>query len=177
MSFSTIKTAIRNTAPSKGLLILTSTISLIAGITLSTHLSAADAVMDKSKAEAIMHQRHENFEDIGGSFKTIRDEFKAKTPDMAKIDSAAKTIAKLATELKTWFPEGTGPETGIKTETKAEIWTDKAGFEEAADKFIAASKTFAGLTATGDAKQVMGGMRGLGGACKNCHDKYREEDD
>ncbi len=177
MSFNTIKASLRNTALSKSFLVFTTTLSLVAGLSLSAHLSAADAVTDKAEAEKIMKQRHDNFEDIGGSFKTIRDEFKNKEPDMTKIDEAAKVIAKRATELKTWFPEGTGPETGIETLAKAEIWQDKATFEEAADKLIAASKTFAELTATMDGKQVMGGMRGLGGSCKNCHDQFKEEDE
>lgn len=157
-------------------LLIAATAAIITGLTFSLHTSAADA-LSESEVKKIMHDRHERFEDIGGAFKVIRDQVRAKSPDMAKIDAAAETIAQLATELKTWFPEGTGPETGIKTETKAEVWTDAAGFEKAADDFIAASKTFKGLTATGDAKQVMGGIRGLGGACKNCHDNYREEEE
>lgn len=146
-------------------------------VTLVSSLLLSSGVTSETDIAATMHDRHENFEKIGESFKTIRDQLRASSPEMGKVDDAAKTIAALAAELPTWFPEGTGPESGIETEAKAEIWQQPVEFKSAAEKLQAESKKFAELTASGDAKAVMGGLRGLGGACKNCHDQFRVDDE
>lgn len=151
---------------------LVSTIILGSAIVLST-LSCAE---QDSEAKTTIETRQANFKEIGKSFKTIRDELKGDA-DMAKIKAAADTIAADAKKIQPLFPEGTGPEAGVETEAKAEIWNDKATFNEAAKKLIAESAIFAELAATGDAEKINAGVRGLGGACKNCHDQFREEDE
>lgn len=144
-----------------------------------TALLASGSLFAQSQGEAkqLMEQRHENFEKIGKSFKAIRDQLRSGDADMAVISTSAKTINDLAKQLHTWFPAGTGPETGIETEAKAEIWQDKTAFNGAADKLVEESGKFLALTETGDASKVMGGIRNLGGACKNCHDRFRVEED
>lgn len=124
----------------------------------------------------IMHERHENFETMGEAFKTIRDQVRSRDADMQAISRSAETINDLAQQLHTWFPAGTGPEAG-KTHAKAEIWQNKADFNAAAERLVEESGKFVALTQTGDASKVAGGIRGLGGACKNCHDQYRVEED
>lgn len=139
--------------------------------------STSNLAQNSGNAEELMHQRHENFEEIGKSFKAIRDQLRSGEADMAVISSSARTIDDLAKQLHTWFPEGTGPETGIETEAKAEIWQDKDNFNAAAKKLVEESGKFVALTETGDPSKVAGGVRSLGGACKNCHDSYRVEED
>jgi cytochrome c556 len=36
---------------------------------------------------------------------------------------------------------------------------------------------FAALAEAGDVAAIGGGVRGLGGACKNCHDNFRVKED
>ncbi|GAB1259408.1 c-type cytochrome [Aurantivibrio plasticivorans] len=129
------------------------------------------------EAERIAKLRHDNFEKIGGAFKTIRDEFKESPADMAKISGAAQTIAGLAKEVPSWFPAGSGPDSGVDTEALPSIWEKPTEFQAAADQFVSASDAFAAAAASGDAQATMGEIRNLGGACKNCHDNFREEDE
>ncbi|MEX1032701.1 MAG: cytochrome c [Cellvibrionaceae bacterium] len=140
-------------------------------------LFSASNFAQTNDPEQLMHERHENFETIGESFKAIRDQLRSGNADMAIIATSAQTINTLAQELHTWFPEGTGPETGIETEAKAEIWQDKDGFNAAASRLVEESGKFATLASSGDASAIMGGVQSLGGACKNCHDTYRVDDD
>ncbi len=128
------------------------------------------------EAEKIMHDRHENFEQIGDSFKVIRDQLRDGR-DMGAITSAAESISNLAGELHTWFPKGTGPETGIKTEALATIWEDQAGFKSAADKLVTESGNMLAAAKSGDLAKVGGNVRSLGGACKGCHDNYRLDEE
>jgi cytochrome c556 len=83
---------------------------------------------------AFMKARHDNYEDIGKNMKVLQDNMKAATPDMAAVTAAAAKIRDYAGQMGTWFPAGTGPETGIETEAKANIWTDRATFDAAAVK-------------------------------------------
>lgn len=157
-------------------------------LSLSTAVVASSAVLaqhdhsthdhahDHAGATQIMDERHEKFETMGEAFKTIRDQVRSRDADMQAISQSAKTINDLAQELHTWFPAGSGPEAG-STHAKAEIWQNKADFNAAAERLVEESGKFVALTQSGDVSKVAGGIRGLGGACKNCHDKYRVEED
>ncbi|GAB1265004.1 hypothetical protein NBRC116493_20950 [Aurantivibrio infirmus] len=142
-------------------------------VAFSSLLVAADA----QEIKAAMEKRHENFEMIGESFKTIRDQARSGNADVAKVTEAATTINTLAKQIDTWFPAGSGPESGNETEAKAEIWQKPEEFSKAAQRLVDESaKYIASLNSEG-ASAVPGGIRTLGGSCKNCHDAFREEDE
>src|SRR3546814_5961085 len=69
-----------------------------------------------------METRHEGFEKIGDSMKTIADAMKAGKGLTPEVAAAANKINEMAPQLKDWFPVGSGPETKRKTRAKAEIW-------------------------------------------------------
>ena len=72
-----------------------------------------------------------------------------------------------------WFPKGSGPESGVKTDAKAEVWNDAAGFAAAANRFQGEAAKLQEIAAGGDIAAIKAQVRATGGACKNCHDKYR----
>lgn len=119
-----------------------------------------------------MKTRHDNYEDMGKNFKVVNDNNKSATPDMAAVNAAAVKIKGYADQMGSWFPAGTGPESGVETEAKAEIWTDRATFDAA----LAKLKEEAGkLVAVTDAAGLKAQFPATGGACKGCHDKFRAE--
>ena len=61
----------------------------------------------------------------------INDEARAGKPDMSAIAAAAARLKTHAAQVPTWFPKGSGAESGAKTAAKAEIWSDAAGFASA----------------------------------------------
>lgn len=119
-------------------------------------------------------ERHENFEQLGAAFKTIDDQMKKDAPDMAAIQAAAGTINGFAPKVASWFPAGSGPDDGIKTEALQTIWTKPAEFQQASTRFADEAAKFATVTQTGDKAAIGAGMKALGGTCKDCHDKFRE---
>jgi cytochrome c556 len=121
-------------------------------------------------------QRHENFKQLGGAFKAIMDELKKDTPDKAVVASNAHKVAVLGAALPTWFPNGSGPETGMKVHAKPIIWTDPQGFAAAANRLKVESAKLDQIAATGDMAAVKTQFAATGQACKNCHDKYRVPD-
>ena len=78
----------------------------------------------------LMHDRHERYEEIGDSMKAIGNQLKADSPSVETIRRHADTIAGYAPQVVSWFPSGSGPETGRKTRAKAEIWTDFDTFRQ-----------------------------------------------
>lgn len=120
--------------------------------------------------------RHENFEAIGDATKVIADQLKASAPDVAKIQAAAATINGFAPKVESWFPAGSGPADGIKTDALQAIWEKPVEFKAAAAKFVDEAGKFDALAKAGDIAAIGAGMQGLGGACKGCHDKFRKAD-
>lgn len=120
--------------------------------------------------------RHESFEQIGDAMKLIGDELKGGKPDAAKIQTAAATINGLAPKVETWFSAGSGPQDGIKTDARQDIWTKPDEFKAAAAKFVAEAAKFNAVAQAGDMAAVGPAMQALGGTCKGCHDKFKTED-
>jgi len=121
------------------------------------------------------YARHANFEKMGANFKGLNDELKKGAPDKAVIATNAKTMNTLVKALPTWFPRGSGVEARPLSEAKADIWTDAAGFSAAAANAQAEIGKLNQAVATGDLDAIKAQTRTTGGACKGCHDKYRQE--
>lgn len=86
--------------------------------------------------------------------------------DATKADAAKAAIATSAGLIAATFePQGTDAE----SKAKPEIWTNWEDFLVKADGL---SKAAAALDAT-TVEGVQAGMGGIGGACKDCHMKYR----
>ena len=120
--------------------------------------------------------RHDSFEQIGDAMKSIGDELKGEKPDVAKIQAAALTINSMAPKVETWFPAGSGPQDGIKTDAKQDIWTKPEEFKTAAAAFVAEAAKFNTTAQAGDLAAIGAGMQALGGTCKGCHDKFKSGD-
>ena len=120
--------------------------------------------------------RHESFEHIGDSFKATTDQLKAPSPNLGAIRNAAGTINRLAPKVESWFVAGSGPADGIKTDALQTVWTKPVEFKQAAAKFADEASKFNDVAQTGDVAAIGAGLKTFGGACKNCHDRFREKD-
>jgi cytochrome c556 len=128
-----------------------------------------------SAATKAAYARHAHFEELGKTFKALNEEMKKDAPDKAAVAAGAKTIATLANGLPTWFPKGSGVEARPKSQAKAEIWSDAAGFSAAAANLQVQASKLNQAAIAGDMAAVKGQLRPTGGACKSCHDKFRKE--
>jgi len=122
---------------------------------------------------AVMHARHEHYETIGKGMKAIGDQMKADSPSIEVIRRHAAQIAGYGPQILTWFPEGSGPETGRDTRAKAEIWSDPETFRAAAQRFEQTSGAFNRAAQSGDMAAVQAALPALRQSCSNCHDKFR----
>jgi cytochrome c556 len=167
------ETAAANTAaPAAGELADAGNASAAAPTTNAVTNAAAPAT---NPAEVIK-AREAHYKEIGKAMKGIGDELKKSAPDVKVIQANAATIDRLAPQVPGWFPAGTGPESGVKTEARAEIWSKPQDFSAAAANFATAAKQFNATAQTGDLAAIGAAMKQLGGSCKGCHDKFRNED-
>ena len=104
---------------------------------------------------------------IGAISRIIRaglGDYKGHITDHAvAIQNAAKIIPAM-------FPEGS--DFG-DTDALESIWTDRSGFEKAAQQLVDASGELVTVSRSGDMKAIGRTVRAVGGTCKNCHDNYR----
>jgi cytochrome c556 len=149
------------------------TISLaVLGLAGAGAALAQDATPTTPGGKAVL-ARQAHYKDLAKAFGGLNGELRKDAPDKAVIAANAATAAALAKDLPGWFPKGSGPEAGVKTAAKAEIWTDAAGFAAAAGKLADETARLQQLATAGDLDAIKAQARATGGACKACHDAYR----
>ena len=102
----------------------------------------------------------------------------------AGLDSGAATqtlrfptgaLANWAEALPALFPAGTGlDDLPGSTRAKAEIWTDRAGFEARAAEYAAATGRLRDAVAADDAALAATEWAAVRASCGSCHEAYRE---
>lgn len=97
--------------------------------------------------------------------------------DKAAIDAAVAASQKACGGWADWWGEDTKPGTdagnATKTEAKAEIWSDAAGFEAAGKAYMTAE---AAVLASTDEASFKAAFPALGKSCQGCHEKFRQAD-
>jgi cytochrome c556 len=143
-----------------------------AAVVPATVAPAEVSPAEVSPAEVVRERQH-GLKRLGAAFKVIRDELRRDSPDAAKIRAASADITQAASAIGSWFPRGTGPDSGINTDARPEVWTDAAGFTAAQDTFIHEANKWNRLGSSADAAAWKEAATSLGQSCRDCHDKYR----
>lgn len=106
---------------------------------------------------------------LSGTFTGIIQGVQHKAPAKA-YDHAAAAMARWMKQFRTTFPAGTD-----KGETHAlpTVWSDRAGFLQAAASFVTAADKLEDLAKANDQSGFASQVKVVGDACKACHDKFR----
>ena len=108
-----------------------------------TSAAMADAKASIEAREACMKAN-------GGMMKVMVPVIKGQKPyDKAAIDAAIANAQKACGGWADWWGEDTKPGGALKTEAKAEIWSDPAGFEAAGGAWLQPGGDEAGLRISG----------------------------
>ena len=145
---------------------------IAAGLIVAGFATAALA----ADMSGVIQARQAHYKEIGKAAKAINEALKTGAPDVGAIKAAAKTIDALAPQLPSWFPAGSGPEAGVKTTAKADIWSNSAEFKKDASAFAAEAKKFDAVAAGGDVNAIRAEFGNLGNSCKTCHQSFRTKD-
>jgi cytochrome c556 len=150
---------------------LTLAVSIALGIA-----APVGALIAAASARDLQKVRHDHYHELGEAFKTVRDQARAGTPDLAKIKAAAQVINEASIGQGRWFPAGTGPEAG-KTRALPEIWKRPEDFKAAQKVFSDAAPKLLAAANASDLSAVKSTYGDLGKACKNCHDTFRSPEE
>jgi cytochrome c556 len=137
--------------------------------------SAAAVPVLASAASDIISSRIAGLRELGTQFKNVNDELKSGTPNMMILQISARQIRDVAKTQYSWFPAGSGPEAGVKTKAKPEIWTKAADFKAAQDNFTKQANAFFQVASKGDVAGMRTQVRVLGAACGGCHRTFRTD--
>ena len=136
---------------------------------------ADTGVTEASPSAEIVKARQANFRVFGGSMKSLSEQMRSSTPDFVKIREASNNMIAASEGMANWFPEGSGPESGLKTDAKAEIWVDRTDFDTKIAAFNAAQSAFSEAVSTENIVLIQAAFGGVGPSCKACHDKYKAD--
>jgi cytochrome c556 len=127
-------------------------------------------------APAAIKERQEFYKDLGKQMKGLMEELKSSSPNAAELKKFSAAIDTAAPRIPSLFPAGTGPEAGVKTAAKAEIWQKQDEFKKDAGDFAAAAHALDVAAQSGDVAAVKDAAGKLGEACKTCHQTFREKE-
>ncbi|UTP41033.1 cytochrome c [Phenylobacterium sp. LH3H17] len=147
----------------------------VVSIALVMALTAGGAVAATSVEKAVA-LRQSGYKETGKSFKAINDELKKDAPRTKLIAAEAKKVHGFSLAIPKWFPKGSGPESGLKTRAKSDIWAEPAKFAEATKAFQVESQKLRVAARKGDVEAIKLQVKATGGSCGGCHKPFRAEE-
>lgn len=138
-------------------------------------LSAAEDV----ETQQIIETRQNNYRDLGGALKSIDDQLRRGKIVKTLAVRYAEQLKELADlqHAQEWFPAGTGPDSGIETEAKQEIWTRPEEFNKFRHALpAAAAKLDQLIVSDASIDAIKAQHKAVGKVCAGCHKIYREEE-
>ncbi len=133
---------------------------------------AAAQTPARTPAELIRN-RQASYKQIQAAFRVLFQQNQAGEPSIQEIRPHAATIARLAPQVNGWFPAGTGPETGVPTRAKAELWANRQDFMGRAAAFVVGARGPDAAAQGGDVGAFRAPFPALRQACADCHERYR----
>ncbi len=151
---------------------------VLLGTVLAFTANAEEALSPEESAEDATATRQAVFKllafNIGPIVGMARGE---REFDAAMAERNARRIAELAPMIPDVVGAMDTREFDVETAALPVAWEKPGELAEKARELVAAANTFADTAAGGDQAATLGGLRALGGACGNCHDTFRVDDD
>lgn len=141
--------------------IVAATAALMAAPASAQFAKPEDAIKYRKSALFVMQQ----------NFGRVAAMAAGKAPFDAKVAAESAAVAEFVGKLP-WAAFGDGTDKG-DTKAKPEIWTDRAKFNENAEKLQAELAKLNAAAKTGNLDSIKAAVGAVGGTCKACHDAFR----
>ena len=144
----------------------------VSTLTALLALTALPAAAQFQKPEDAVKYRKSAFQVMSAHFGRIGAMVNGKAPfDAGAAASNAEVVAFMSKLPYAGFVEGTsGTEKGSP---KANVWTERAKFDEAAKKMQDEVAKLAVVAKSGNPDQLKTAFGAAAGTCKSCHDDFR----
>ncbi len=132
-------------------------------------LAGSFSALDRAAAETLQEKRIAMFKKSGSDIKAV---FKTHLPngDVAAIRAFGEEMAQWGADMPSHFPKGSANEGA-----KASIWEDWADFQDKTADFTVKANAVVLATQQEDLSAIENAVKALGGACKACHQQYRQK--
>ena len=138
-------------------------------MTLTTTGAAAQA-----KPEDVIKYRQSVYKVMNWNFGPMAAMVKGDKPyDKEAFARHAAIVSQMSPLAMEGFAAGS--DKGAETKAKPEIWAKPADFKEKMDKMVGETKKLAAISTTGSFDDIKKQFGATGGACKACHDDYRNK--
>ncbi|MEI8156875.1 MAG: cytochrome c [Burkholderiales bacterium] len=148
--------------------IVSLTLALVtAGLTLPASAQFAkpeDAIKYRQSALFVMQQ----------NFSRVAAMAAGKAPFDAKVAVDSAAVAEFASKLP-WVAFADGTDKGRDNRAKPEIWSDRAKFNDSAEKMQHEMTKLNAAVKTGSLDAIKTAVGAVGGTCKSCHDTFRKD--
>lgn len=155
-----------------------SALTLLPLLLLPATVTASDQAEVQGEPANAVKYRQAGYSGMARHMKALGMATKGKVVlPKADLVAHARALQSTGPLMAGWYPKGTGPDAGLKTEALEKIWSDRAGFEEKIKAYTTATTELVAKAETGDLEAIKGAMQGVGKSCGGCHDGYRKDDD
>lgn len=146
----------------------------LAAATVAALMTALPAAAQFAKPEDAVKYRKAGMTMMAAHFGRIGAMAQGKVPfDGAAAAANAEIAQQLSMLPFAGFVEGTaGTEKG---QPKANVWTERAKFDEGAKKMQEEMAKLAVAAKANNLDTLKAAFGNVGGACKNCHDNFRNQ--
>lgn len=146
--------------------------AIVMGVLVAGLATAAVAAEVSLKPEDVVAARQGGMAMVGGIAGLMKAGV-ASGADPKAFEDAASGMAAWGAAYTSLYPDGT--QAVGNTQAKAEVWTDRAGFEKANAAFVAASKALAAAAKSGDKAVFAAAFTEEGKTCGGCHRAYKNK--
>jgi cytochrome c556 len=134
---------------------------------------AAPASAQFAKPEDAVKYRQSAMFIMGQNFGRIGAMVNGKAPyDPAAAATSAEIVAEMS---KLPWPGFTANTDKLSQKAKSEIWVDTAKFKEASERLQNSTPKLAAAAKTNNLETLKTAFQETAGACKNCHDNFRNQ--
>ena len=140
---------------------------------LSVLATALPAAAQFAKPEDAIKYRKAAFTVTAAHFGRMGAMAQGKAPFDAKVAAENADLVVTFSKLP-WAAFVEGSDVG-ETKAKADIWKQSAKFKEASDKFQQEAVKLAAAAKTGKEDAFKAAVTATAGACKGCHDDFRNK--
>lgn len=146
---------------------------VLVGIAVVSLVGVAVAQTPARTPAQLIQNRQAGYKQINIAFRGVLEQVRADEPSLPTIRQHAATIARLAPHVSGWFPRGTGPEAGVRTRAKMEIWSNGPAFRTASVNLVVAARQLDAAARGTDIAAIRAAHQALGRTCSGCHDQFR----
>mgnify|MGYP003610425033 CR=1 FL=1 len=140
-------------------------------IAAATLVLAAPAMAQFAKPDDAIKYRQSALFVMQQNFGRVAAMAAGKVPFDAKLAAESADVATFMSKLP-WAAFVDGSDKG-NTKAKPQIWTEKAKFNEYAEKMQGEMTKLDAAAKTGNLDSIKAAVGAVGGSCKACHDAFR----